>query len=86
MSCRSPRALPNVRMHNLVDHPPAPTVEVHGLALVGSPNLLVPVCAGQLLKVAEQQTCDATASAVWSHDHAEQPGRAVVALLDVERS
>jgi hypothetical protein len=41
-------------LHSLVDHLSAPTVEVHGRALVGSPNLLLPVCAGPLLKVAEQ--------------------------------
>ena len=39
-------------LHSLVDHLPAPTVDVQGRALVGSPNLLVPVCAGPLLKVA----------------------------------
>jgi hypothetical protein len=41
-------------LHGLVDLLPAPTVEVHGRALVCSPNLLLPVCAGPLLKVAEQ--------------------------------
>ncbi len=73
-------------MHSLADHPSASTVEAHGRALVGNPNLLIPACTHPFLKMAEQQTPKTTASAVWSHDHALQPRRAVLALLNVELS
>jgi hypothetical protein len=41
-------------LHSLVDHLPAPTVEVQAGRSLAAPNLLLLVCAGPLLKVAEQ--------------------------------